>query len=98
MNNSVLARTSGVVFAVIAFGHLVRAAFRWEVLFAGWSVPIWVSVLIAILFGYLAYESFKRRPAHYVCTGGCGGVSSKPGACQAEGCAKKGVPLVECRI
>jgi len=33
---------------------------------------------------------------HYVCTGGCEGESSKPGVCQAEGCAKEGEPLLEC--
>jgi hypothetical protein len=34
--------------------------------------------------------------AHYVCTGGCGGESDKPGVCQAEDCPKEGQPLVEC--
>lgn len=33
---------------------------------------------------------------HYVCTGGCGGVSETVGACQTEGCAKHNQPLVEC--
>jgi|GEM_PF-1862700 hypothetical protein len=33
---------------------------------------------------------------HYVCTGGCGGVSDKPGVCQAPGCPKHQHPLIEC--
>lgn len=33
---------------------------------------------------------------HYVCTGGCGGVSEKPGSCQTESCSLYGKPLVEC--
>ncbi|OGZ01928.1 MAG: hypothetical protein A2946_04130 [Candidatus Liptonbacteria bacterium RIFCSPLOWO2_01_FULL_53_13] len=33
---------------------------------------------------------------HYICTGGCGGVSDKPGVCQAETCAKHGQPLELC--
>lgn len=33
---------------------------------------------------------------HYICTGGCGGVSEKPGICTAEVCSKKGQPLTEC--
>ena len=33
---------------------------------------------------------------HYICTGGCKGVSDKPGVCQAEGCPKHGQPLTEC--
>ena len=33
---------------------------------------------------------------HYICTGGCGGVSDKPGVCQAEGCPKHGHILESC--
>ena len=33
---------------------------------------------------------------HYVCTGGCGGESDKPGVCQASGCRKEGQPLTPC--
>ncbi|MCH7951876.1 hypothetical protein IH980_04025 [Patescibacteria group bacterium] len=33
---------------------------------------------------------------HYICTGGCGGVSGKPGACQTSGCAKHQQPLTAC--
>ena len=34
---------------------------------------------------------------HYICTGGCGGVSHKPGVCQAKNCIKHGKLLVECK-
>ena len=33
---------------------------------------------------------------HYICTGGCMGVSDKPGVCQATDCPKHGKPLEEC--
>ena len=33
---------------------------------------------------------------HYVCTGGCGGVSQVPGVCQAPDCSKHNHQLVEC--
>ena len=33
---------------------------------------------------------------HYICTGGCKGVSDKPGVCQAEGCPDYQKPLKEC--
>ena len=33
---------------------------------------------------------------HYICTGGCEGVSEKPGVCQDETCPKHGQPLTEC--
>jgi len=34
---------------------------------------------------------------HYICTGGCQGVSDTPGVCQTVvGCADYGKPLKEC--
>lgn len=33
---------------------------------------------------------------HYICTGGCGGVSIAPGVCKAEGCSKEGEALEFC--
>jgi len=33
---------------------------------------------------------------HYICTGGCGGVSENPGVCQTEDCPKHEQPLDEC--
>ncbi|HXK38933.1 MAG TPA: hypothetical protein VJ043_02495 [Candidatus Paceibacterota bacterium] len=33
---------------------------------------------------------------HHICTGGCEGVSDKPGTCQATTCPKHGKPLTEC--
>ncbi|OGK20230.1 hypothetical protein A3C23_03290 [Candidatus Roizmanbacteria bacterium RIFCSPHIGHO2_02_FULL_37_13b] len=33
---------------------------------------------------------------HYICTGGCQGVSDVPGTCQAKDCVKHGQPLNEC--
>ena len=33
---------------------------------------------------------------HYICTGGCGGVSETPGVCQANLCPLHGKPLVPC--
>lgn len=33
---------------------------------------------------------------HYICTGGCEGVSGQSGTCQAQSCLKYGQPLTEC--
>lgn len=33
---------------------------------------------------------------HYICTGGCNGVSDYPGTCQASDCVKHEHPLVAC--
>jgi len=98
MNKYLLMRISGVIFAGVMLSQLIRAVLRWEMSFAGVEVPIWVSVCIAVIGLYCSYECFRRRAAHYICTGGCGGVSSKPGVCQAEGCKKKKMPLEECQV
>jgi hypothetical protein len=90
-----LARVSGVVFGLFAVAHAVRAVFRWEVTFAGRAMPVWASVLVALIAAYLAYECLRKREVRYICVGECGGMSLKPGVCQAEKCAKKGMPLVE---
>lgn len=33
---------------------------------------------------------------HYICTGGCKGVSDKPGVCQTDGCPKHEHQLEPC--
>lgn len=33
---------------------------------------------------------------HYICTGGCGGVSDNPGVCNAKSCMKHDLPLTVC--
>ena len=38
---------------------------------------------------------FNTMP-HYICTGGCGGVSVTPGVCKTEGCSKEGELLELC--
>lgn len=35
-------------------------------------------------------------PKHYICTGGCGGISAKPGMCAAPDCPRHGKPLEAC--
>ena len=42
-------------------------------------------------------EKIKKQPAeHYICLGGCRGVSSAPGVCQAPDCANHAHELVQC--
>lgn len=38
----------------------------------------------------------KKEGEHYICLGGCRGVSSKPGVCQSPGCVHQGHELVKC--
>lgn len=42
-------------------------------------------------------EANNPQPAkHYICLGGCRGVSDHPGVCQAPDCANHNHQLVEC--
>lgn len=43
----------------------------------------------------IIHYNFNFMP-HYICTGGCGGVTDTPGVCQANGCPKHKHPLAEC--
>ena len=43
-----------VVFALVALLHLLRLVYGWEVTFAGWVVPLWLSVIGLIVAGGLA--------------------------------------------
>jgi hypothetical protein len=46
---------------------------------------------------FVNFVIFVNNPMpHYVCTGGCGGVSDTPGNCDAESCSLFGRPLKEC--
>jgi hypothetical protein len=49
----------GVVFLLIAVGHLVRVVFGATLVIEGMAVPKWPSVLAAIVMGCLAFEGFR---------------------------------------
>lgn len=41
-------------------------------------------------------EENKKENEHYICLGGCRGVSEYPGVCQAEDCKDHNHDLVKC--
>ena len=44
----------------------------------------------------MANKKEEKPKVHYVCTGGCGFVSDKPGNCPTVGCYRYRNPLTEC--
>ena len=50
---------AGAIFLVVAVAHALRLAFKWEVIIAGWQVPMWVSAVAFVIAAYLAYEGFQ---------------------------------------
>jgi hypothetical protein len=63
MSQKTFSLVAGLIFLVVALGHLSRLAFRWTVVLGGWTLPMWVSWLGLLVAGYLAYEglSLSRR-------------------------------------
>jgi hypothetical protein len=49
---------TGILFAVIAIFHLLRAAYEIPVTIGTWSVPIWLSYLAFVVVGYLGFAGF----------------------------------------
>jgi hypothetical protein len=52
---------SGVVFSIIAIGHLVRLIYGWPVAIAGRSVPSWITAFGLAITGGLAVWAFLAR-------------------------------------
>lgn len=59
MSQHVFSLVAGVVFGLIALGHLLRIAFVVSFIVYGVSLPIWASMIPVVVMGYLAYEGFR---------------------------------------
>jgi len=49
---------AGVIFLVMAVAHVLRLIFHFDVIFAGYIVPMWVNWVAAPLAAYLAWSGF----------------------------------------
>jgi hypothetical protein len=61
LSKNTFALLAGTVFLIVAVAHALRLVFKWELIVAGWQVPMWVSTVAIIAAGYLAYEGFQKR-------------------------------------
>ncbi|MFB3779145.1 MAG: hypothetical protein ACE141_16120 [Bryobacteraceae bacterium] len=52
---------AGVVFLLIAIGHLARVVLGATFVVEGVSIPMWPSVVVVVAMGYLALEAFRLR-------------------------------------
>jgi len=50
--------TAGIVFLLIAIGHVARVIFRVPFVVYDIQIPMWASLVAAIVMGVLAYEGF----------------------------------------
>ena len=60
MSQKIFLLVAGVIFLLIALGHLLRIVLGVTFVVHGSSVPMWASGLAAIVMGYLAYEGLKH--------------------------------------
>jgi hypothetical protein len=64
MSERAFSLSAGIVFLLIALGHLLRIVFGVSFVVLDISVPIWPSVVAIVITGFLSYEGFHfaRRP------------------------------------
>ena len=61
MSKDAFSRLAGAIFLTVAVVHALRLMLKWQVIVAGWQVPMWVSAVACVMATYLAYEGFQRR-------------------------------------
>jgi hypothetical protein len=59
MSQQTFSLTAGLVFLLIALGHVLRIVFAWSFTVQDFAVPMWASSLAVIILGYLAFEGFR---------------------------------------
>jgi hypothetical protein len=59
MSQKAFSLAAGVVFGLIALGHVLRIVLGWSFMVRDFSVPMWASGLAVVIMGYLAYEGFR---------------------------------------
>ena len=52
---------AAIIFAVIAFGHLLRLLLGWAFVVGTLEVPMWPSALVVLLFGGIAFMLWKEN-------------------------------------
>jgi len=64
MSEHAYSLSAGVIFLLVALGHLARIIFGTPVVIQGVSVPLWASAVAFVVTAFLSYEGFRfaRRP------------------------------------
>jgi hypothetical protein len=58
MSQKAFSLTAGVLFLLIALGHLLRVVFGVSFVVHDIPIPIWASLVAAVVMGFLSYEGF----------------------------------------
>ncbi|MFI5209031.1 MAG: hypothetical protein ACHQ2E_01185 [Gemmatimonadales bacterium] len=63
---------SGLLFALVAIGHLVRVLARWPLLIAGYPLPAVASLLVLLVTAGMAAWAWRLLSANQSATGEAG--------------------------
>jgi hypothetical protein len=58
MSEHAFSLTAGIIFLLIALGHLARIIMGLPVVVQGVSFPVWASVVALVVTAFLSYEGF----------------------------------------
>lgn len=73
----------GALFGLITVGHVVRAVLGWTVVINGMSVPVWASVVAAVITGLLSICLLRSACCSRCCC-------KKAGCCDDKAEGKQG--------
>ena len=59
MSQRTFSLVAGLIFLLVAVVHVLRLAFKWEVILNNWPVPMWISAVALVIAAYLSYEGFR---------------------------------------
>jgi len=59
MSQKAFSLIAGVVFGLIALGHVLRIVFNLSFVVQDISVPMWASWIAVVILGSLAYQGFR---------------------------------------
>ena len=59
LSSKVFYKVSGMVFAIVALLHFFRVVLGWNMVYAGWGVPVWLSLVAFVVLAYLSFTAFK---------------------------------------
>ena len=63
MSQKLFCLIGGIVFLLIAIGHLLRVIFRAPLNLAGFAAPMWASWVAFVVLGYLAFAGLRASRA-----------------------------------
>ena len=64
MSEKAFSLSVGILFLLVALGHLLRVLFGVSFILSDIAIPIWPSLVAMLIAGFLSYEGFHfaRKP------------------------------------